>query len=254
MVSAKHSCEHHEEECQHDEEHPGCLHMVELFFIFCQIESSEPVSTARHLESTHQLHCLYEKEKPKLAVVEFSNTASYPEAMVVKFAHASPTVLAMTGTEWHHQLASLTEPSIGQLYIFLGGIFFGFHWFRRLCRLFLCSSNCSAHSDWRQLDVFELSIVYWGCTNLAQRTSLRRVLVKVAWVLARSDKQHPRGHSQRDVPKDRVGKGLSKLVPVAQTSDVEAAEHSDVKDSRTDQRLPHVSLHLLVCHFVFKVF
>lgn len=112
VVSAEHTCKHHEKEADDNEEHPSSLYVVKLLLLLSQIESSVSVPTSRDLKCTCKLHGLNEKEKPKFTMVKFADAATDPEAMVVELAYTTSTVFAMTGAERHHELTSIAESAI----------------------------------------------------------------------------------------------------------------------------------------------
>ena len=125
MVCTKHPCKDHEQECDHNEKHPHCHHMVLLLLIVFQVEAREAVPRPRNLKRRYEMQRLYEEKQPELTVVELPNAAANPEAVVVKFSNAAAAVLAVSWSEWHYELALVAEFALGQCDFFGGALRFG---------------------------------------------------------------------------------------------------------------------------------
>ena len=55
---------------------------------------------------------LKEDKKPETTVVKLTDAAAYPEAVVVKFTHASVTLLAVFSPEGHLHFADVALPAL----------------------------------------------------------------------------------------------------------------------------------------------
>ena len=119
MVPTEDRSEDDEQEQDHDKDSVDRLDVLsraplQIVSSVRIVIDSLSVTLESQFEGNYLGQSLEEKEQPKFAVVELTDTRADPETVMVEFAHASVTVPAMSASERLHLLASITEALFGQ--------------------------------------------------------------------------------------------------------------------------------------------